>query len=92
MTLDEFYAKRKEKQLAEAVAYANAYYARFGKEVPTEKLDEYFVLFSTRKDSEFSAYKIGLMGDETKTLEMLDATQSQFDSSESFLAYCKSCR
>ena len=92
MTLDEFYAKRKEKQLAEAVAYANAYYARFGKEVPAEKLDEYFFLFSTRKDSELYHYKIGLMGDEAKTLEMLDSTQSQFDSSESFLAYCKSCR
>ena len=92
MTLDEFYAKRKEKQLAEAVAYANAYYARFGKEVPAEKLDEYFFLFASRGGSELYRYKIGLMGDETKTLEMLNATQSQFDSFESFLAYCKDQR
>ena len=52
MTLDEFYAKRKEKQLAEAVAHANAYYARFGKEVPVERPGEHFFLFFTRKDSE----------------------------------------
>lgn len=92
MTLDEFRAKRKEKQLDEAVAYANAYYARFGKEVPAEKLDEYFFLFASKEDSELYRYKMGLMGDEAKTLEMLDAAQSQFDSFENFLAYCKSRR
>lgn len=92
MTLDEFYAKRKEKQLSEAVAYANAYYARFGKEVPAEKLDEYFFLFASREDCDLYRYKIGLMGDEAKTLKMLDATQSRFGSFESFLAYCKEQR
>lgn len=92
MTLDEFYTKRKERQFAEAVAYANAYYARFGKEVPAEKLDEYFFLFASRGDSEPYRCKMGLMGNETRTLEMLDATQSQFDSFESFLAYCQEQR
>lgn len=92
MTLDEFYAKRKERQFAEAVAYANAYYARFGKEVPAEKLDEYFFLFASRGDSEPYRCKMGLMGNETRILEMLDATQSQFDSFESFLAYCQEQR
>ena len=88
MTLDEFYAKRKEKQLTEAVAYANAYYARYGKEAPVEKLDEYFFLFSTKQSSGCYRRKIELMENEAKTLEMLDAAQPRFESYESFLAHC----
>jgi len=89
MTLDEFYAKRKERQLIEAVAYANAYYARYGKEIPAEKLDEYFFLFSTSRNCDLYRYKIGLMGNKDKTLEMLGAEKPHFNSYESFIAYCK---
>ena len=92
MSLDEFYAKRKERQLAEAVAYANAYYARYGKEVPAQKLDEYFFLFSTSENCNLYRHKIGLMGNEAKTLEMLDSEKPPFGSYESFMDYCREQR
>lgn len=92
MSLNEFYAKRKEKQLAEAVAYANAYHDRYGKEVPAGKLDEYFFLFSTSTSCDLYRRKVELMGNETKTLEKLDAAKPPFSSYESFMAYCKERR
>ena len=46
MSLEEYYAKRKQRQLDEAYTYANEYKKRFGAYPSEDKLDEYFYLFS----------------------------------------------
>lgn len=45
-TVEEFYRKRKERQLAEAVDQWHAYVGRFGREPAPEVFHEYFYLFT----------------------------------------------
>ena len=50
MSIEDYYEKRKKKQLEEAMHYVKCYKERFGCNPPIDKLDEYFYLFFDLKD------------------------------------------
>lgn len=50
LSIDEYYQKRKSKQIEEAIAYVRKYEERFGTVPSIEKLDEYFFLFFNPND------------------------------------------
>lgn len=92
MTLDEFYAKRKDRQLEEAVAYVNSYYARYRRECSPEDLDEYFFLLSPSVGCDAYRKKMKLLGNYETTAQKWENIQPRFQTFEDFLRYCKEFR
>lgn len=91
MSLDEFYHKRKAKQLDEAVEYVKKYKERFGCVPPVEKLDEYFFLFFNPKEEsqrKLFDYKLGLMGNYEETIRRAEHNNPMFYSYDEFIKYC----
>lgn len=87
MTLDEYYRKRKSKQLSEAVTFVQEYKKRFNK-IPTEdKLNEYFFLFKPTDLNEKFKDQLNLMGNYEKSLKKLYEDYT-FSSYEEFIEYC----
>lgn len=92
MSLDEFYYKRKVKQLDEAVDYVKKYKERFGCIPSVEKLDEYFYLFfdpMDKEQKEIFTYKLNLMGNYDASLEAAMKRNRKFASYDDFIEYCK---
>lgn len=90
MSLEEFYAKRTEKQLNEAVQYATSYKSRCGKFPPMEELDEYFFLFWNSDYQGFEPFekKLRLVGNYENSMQTLIGKEKKFASYEAFLEYC----
>ena len=93
MSLDAFYARRRDSQLKEAVAYVSEYKARFGEEPPVEELDEYFYLFFNSDNlanlpPQF-VKKLKLMNNEAECFNYIKNHQSMFLYYASFLEYCQ---
>ena len=92
MSLDEYYNKRKNRQLNEAVDFVLQYEKRFGEMPPREKLCEYFFLFESGKDAmpEKFLSQLRLMGNyEESVLKLENGSLRQFDGYEEFIKYCK---
>lgn len=73
MSIDEYYMKRKEKQLSEAVNYVKCYKKCFGSIPPINKLDEYFYLFfdpTNKEQREIFDFKLKLMENYEESLRM----------------------
>lgn len=87
MTLDEYYEKRKSKQLREAVIFVKEYKKRFGK-IPLEsELNEYFFLFKpTNLNKKFTA-QMKLMGNYELSKKKLYENY-KFKSYKEFINYC----
>lgn len=94
MSLEEFFAKRTEKQLDEATQYVLNYKNRWGKFPPMEELDEYFYLFwnSDYKGFEPFEKKLKLVDNYEKSMQVLVGKEKKFASYEDFLDYCDNSR
>lgn len=90
-TLDEYYEKRKSRQLKEAVDFTLKYHQRFGKWPEEEKLNEYLFLFRNEIDGMPEKFKSqsNLMGNEEITLEHLKQQKKQFQNFGEFINYCE---
>lgn len=91
MSLDDYYNKRKEQQLKEAVDYVKKYKGRFGCNPSLNKLDEYFFLFfdsEDKKQVEVFNIKLNLMGNFEETLKVAKNNTPLFPSYREFLNYC----
>ena len=88
-TLEEFYEKRKSKQLEEAFEVYRRYQSRFAKRPPKEQFREYFWLF------EGSGSDIGSVFDEVNsyvdpvlTRKVFESHSPMFEGYEAFECYC----
>ena len=89
MSLGEFYEKRKNKQLSEAMSYALQYRKRWGVFPPGEEMDEYFYLFSTDAvNNPAFLKKLKLVGNEEECRQYLSRNTPSFTFG-SFIEYCK---
>ena len=92
MSLEDYYKKRKEKQLSEAVNYVKKYKDSFGYNPPINKLDEYFYLFFDPDNGEYKRIfdkKLNLLGNYDQSLSQINRT---FNSYEEFLQFCDNQR
>ena len=92
MSIEDYYKKRKGKQLEEAVNYVKCYKECFECNPPMDKLDEYFYLFfdsMDKKQKEIFAYKLNLMGNYDESLEAAMKRNREFASYDDFIEYCK---
>ena len=90
MTLDEYYKKRKDEQLAEAIELVQEYYKRYN-EIPNKSLlREYFWLFQNRNEhliEEFDKVH-DLQGNREFTVKKFKEERPLFDSYNDFIEYC----
>lgn len=91
--LDEYYKKRKELQLREAVELALEHYRRY-KEWPSKKvMREFIFLFEGEKEDAGNDEIFGeigaLGGNFDQTLERLVSTKRRFGSYDDFMDYCR---
>lgn len=87
MTLDEYYDKRKSKQLKEAVDFVKEYKKRYNKIPPEEKLNEYFFLFKPSKLNKKFIEQLKLMGNYDESKANLSKNY-KFSSYKEFINYC----
>lgn len=91
MSIEEYYNKRKEKQLSEAVDYVKCYKKFYGCNPPINKLDEYFYLFFDPTDEEQKKifdFKLNLMENYEESLQAATG-EAKFKSYEDFIKYCE---
>lgn len=91
MELKDYYAKRRESQLAEAREQALAYYARFGKRPEPEIFHEFFMLFTnaeTVRANPVFDNKMQLCGNAEASYRYLQDNPPPFESYEAFMDYC----
>lgn len=89
MTIEEYYNKRKKRQLDEAIEFVNRYEDVYRHEPPLNELREYFFLFAREKDMCDSFEKqLNLLGNKTLSLERLEASRI-FTGYSDFLQYCR---
>lgn len=92
MSLDDYYNKRKNRQLQEAFDYVRLYKTRFGQFPEMKELDEYFFLFFNPKNEEQKRIfesKLKLMQNYENTINEAEGHEAMFSDYESFLKYCK---
>ncbi|QLL74726.1 acyltransferase [Lactobacillus crispatus] len=87
MTLNEYYEKRRSKQINEAITFVKEYKKRFGEIPPESKLSEYFFLFKpTSLNKKFV--------DQMKLMENYELSKKKlyenykFKSYKDFIDYC----
>lgn len=91
MSIDEYYQKRKDNELKEAVAMAQAYYKRFSKVPPQEVFHEFFFLFAKRSKEELDEhgfnYTLHIKDPEAFLSSFLES-EPIFSNFEQFIEYC----
>lgn len=88
MTIEEYYVKRRAKQLDEAKTLARCYYERYGKAPEQEVLSEYFMLFCNKEQAEqVPAFltKMKLLGNYDDTVKYMENTVPMFSSYDEFI-------
>jgi acetyltransferase-like isoleucine patch superfamily enzyme len=94
-SLNEYYAKRKSKQLSEAVTIYSEYMKRYNREPHMEIFHEYFYLFMGKKNvlnnsiPSFFENKFYDHGNYDETKSFFYAHDPYFDSFEQFLEYAR---
>lgn len=91
MEIEDFFEKRKNNQIIEAVILAQEYYKRYGIVPKPDIFHEYFMLFETSdnaKDNKVFNKKIKLCGNEDKTIEYMKNHTTAFENYEEFIKYC----
>ena len=91
MTLDEFLAKRKAKQVEEAKELAIEYYKKFKQYPPKEIFKEYFMLFETAEDATKTQVFLSQMETGSgyeDTVEYMNSNPKEFENFEKFIADC----
>lgn len=92
MSLNEYYRKRKSKQLDEAVNYVEKYKERFGCAPSIEKMNEYFYLFFNPNDEnqkKIFESRLKLMDNYDFSLKAAQNRDKYFLSYDQFLEYCE---
>ncbi len=96
MTLDEYYEKRKSRQLEEAKELVNEYYLRYNKYPDEELLREFYWLFKDRNikvEDDKVFYKImNLVGNYDQSLKKFKNTNSTYNGYEDFISTLKEGR
>mgnify|MGYP000399944678 FL=1 len=95
LSIDEYYQKRKSKQIEEAIAYVRKYEERFGTVPSIEKLDEYFFLFFNPNDQsqrETFDFKLKLLENYDETMKKAELNKPIFSSYDEFIKYCRENR
>lgn len=95
LSIDEYYQKRKSKQIEEAIAYVRKYEERFGAVPSIEKLDEYFFLFFNPNDQsqrETFDFKLKLLENYDETMKKTELNKPIFSSYDEFIKYCRENR
>lgn len=89
ISIDEFYCKRKNSQLKEAVNFVRCYKERYGYDPKDSQLREYFYLFSDGSNLNLDfIHQLQLQRNYNESLEKLKNTNKEFHSYEDFLNYC----
>lgn len=90
MTIEDYYEKRKNAQLAEATELYRCYLKRVGKEPPVETFDEFFWLFQKREQKGFTPgamKKMKLVGNYEYSMERFLSSKPMFNGFEEFIEY-----
>lgn len=91
MSLEEYYDKRKNCELKEAVSLAREYYNKYHK-IPEPKIfHEYFFLFAKRDKEELDKYGFNYsihIKDSKKFLKNFMETKPLFNNYEEFIKFC----
>lgn len=89
-SLEEYYEKRKSKQVEEAKTIAMTYYERYHNKPPRNIFHEYFWLFEERKELLEGKFKntMKLVENYDQTLKRFMETNPVFKSYEEFIEYC----
>lgn len=93
MSIEDYYEKRKKKQLAEAVNYVKCYKECFGCNPSIDKLDEYFYLFfypENKEQRKIFDFKLNLLENYSESLQAAKREGTMFKSYEEFIDYCES--
>ena len=92
MSIDDYYKKRKEKQLMEAVEYVKCYKNCYGCNPPMNELDEYFYLFfdpTSEYQKDVYKVKLNLMENYNESIKVVSG-RAMFKSYNEFISYCES--
>lgn len=90
MTIEEYYKKRLDAQLAEAEELYRCYVERMKKDPPLEEFDEFFWLFAKRDETIMTTgqrHKMNLIGNYERSLDEFLASNPLFDGYAAFLEY-----
>ncbi|WP_195990326.1 acyltransferase [Clostridium sp. D53t1_180928_C8] len=87
MTLDEYYSKRKNEYVAEAIELAQTYYDRFNTKPPIELFHEFFPLFMARDDEGIAMAKKSF-GDNSMMLDKFISSEPIYKGYDDFLKLC----
>lgn len=93
MSIEDYYEKRKKKQLAEAVNYVKCYKECFGCNPSIDKLDEYFYLFfypENKEQRKIFDFKLNLLENYSESLQAAKREGTMFKSYGEFIDYCES--
>lgn len=93
MSIDEYYQKRKKKQLEEAEELFISYYNRYNK-IPDEKILREFIFLFKKRDKNLKNDKIfaeigSLINNIDKTYDLFMSTDAMFEGYEAFIEHCK---
>lgn len=90
MSIEDFYKKRKDKQIEEAKLLAKNYFNTFHKKPDKEIFHEYFMLFEDEYSGLDLIYKekLKLTGNEEESIVFLKAHKKAYSSYEAFLEDC----
>lgn len=91
MSLDEYYEKRKSKQLEEAVEIAEEYYKTYNKYPDKEIFREYFWIFENDKNKLCKIFDdvMKLENNEEKSYQKFKENQKRFSNYEEFIKFVK---
>lgn len=89
MSIDDYYEKRKGKQLSEAVECGVEYYKRYNKLPPKEIFREFFWLFESEDLIDIYKEVMELEGNSSKTYKKYNNRKQKFKNYEEFLEYMK---
>lgn len=90
-SIDEYYEKRKVKQIEEAVLMVKEYYRTYKQKPPKKVLREHFFLFEDNYEELIPEYKSVcalIAGSEDKTITELEKHRKTFKDYDDFIEYC----
>ena len=92
-SLEEYYERRKRKQIDEAADIYRRYKERFGKVPPIEVFHEYFNLFSTDSSALCPLFrqKLDDHGNAEECMSWIDSHKHVFQNYEEFCEYSEKC-
>lgn len=87
MTIEEYYRKRKDVQIAEATQVVKEYRKVYGRDPGKEELSEFFWLFTDESNELPDCWrkKMRLLGNEVRSNQVLDIHKKVYANMDDFL-------